>query len=32
MHYKKLNTPVLNELTFHLESDDRSIVDFNGEA
>ena len=32
IHYKKLNTSVLNRLTFYLEDDNDKDVDFNGET
>ena len=32
IHYKKINKPVLNTITFYLEDDNNKIVDFNGET
>ena len=32
IHYKKINKPVLNTITFYLEDNDHKEVDFNGET
>ena len=32
IHYKKINKPVLNTITFYLEDDNNEEVDFNGET
>ena len=32
IHYKKINTSVLNTITFHLEDDNNEEIDFNGET
>ena len=32
IHYKKINRPVLNTITFYLEDDNPEEVNFNGET
>ena len=32
VHYKKINKPVLNTITFYLEDDNNEEVSFNGET
>ena len=32
IHYKKINKPVLNTITFYLEDDNNKEVNFNGET